>query len=125
MERQGSAQVDLLTSTSSTLADSLRLSSSRSLQTLKELTGCCSDLHGSVTGREPLLLVTLGRPSGFRSLLTPTPVHLSAAGLRERGAKWSSRAKELVEVQAQGQRAFMESVSSEAETLQKVKLSLA
>lgn len=122
MELQGSAQVDLLTSTSSTLADSLRLSSSRSLQTLQELTGCCSDLHGSVTGREPLLLVSLGRPSGFRSLLTPT-VHLSAAGLRERGVQWSSRAKELVEVQAQGQRAFMENVSSEAETLQKVKLS--
>lgn len=60
MEHQGSAQVDLLTSTSSALADSLRLSSSRSLQTLEELTGRCSDLHGSVSGREPPLLVTPG-----------------------------------------------------------------
>lgn len=63
VEHQASAQVDLLTSTSSALADSLRLSSSRSVQTLEELTGRCSDLHGSVSGREPPPTVTLGRAS--------------------------------------------------------------
>ncbi|XP_075902228.1 kinesin-like protein KIF11 isoform X2 [Nelusetta ayraudi] len=88
VEHRASAQVDLLTSTSSALADSLRLSSSRSVQTLEELTGRCSDLHGSVSG------------------------------LLERGVQWSSRAKELVETQAQAQGACVENVSSEAEALQ-------
>lgn len=63
VEHRASAQVDLLTSTSSALADSLRLSSSRSVQTLEELTGRCSDLHSSVSGREPPPTVTLGRAS--------------------------------------------------------------
>lgn len=46
------AQVDHLSSTSSTLANSLRHSADKSRQTLEELTGHCSDLHGSVSGRE-------------------------------------------------------------------------
>lgn len=116
MEHQGSLQVDLLTSTSATLADSLRLSSSRSLQTLEELMGRCSDLSGSVSGREPPPLKDL---AGSRSLLT---LRLSAAGLLERGVQWSSRAQQLLETQALGQSAFIEDMSSEAETLQQVRL---
>lgn len=50
MERQASAQADLLSSTSSSLASSLRLNADGSLQTLEELTGSCSYLHSSVSG---------------------------------------------------------------------------
>lgn len=57
VERQASTQADLLSSTSSSVASSLRLNADESLQTLEELMGCCSHLHGSVSGTK--LLVSL------------------------------------------------------------------
>lgn len=89
MERQASAQADLLSSTSSSLASSLRLSADGSQQTLEELTGCCSHLHSSVSG------------------------------LVERDLQWSSRVSKHAETQAQEQLTMMERISTEVETLQK------
>lgn len=60
--------------------------------------------------------------AGCSSLLILS-ARLSVAGLLDRGVMWSTRAKELVETQAQAQKAFMENISSEAETLQQVKMS--
>ncbi|KAI3363519.1 hypothetical protein L3Q82_012119 [Scortum barcoo] len=48
VEHQASAQADLLCSTSSSIASSLRLNADESQQTLEEMTGCCSHLHSSV-----------------------------------------------------------------------------
>lgn len=50
VEHQASAQADLLSSTSSSLASSLRLNADESQQALEEMTGCCSYLHSSVSG---------------------------------------------------------------------------
>ncbi|XP_044228076.1 kinesin-like protein KIF11 isoform X1 [Thunnus albacares] len=89
VERQASAQADILSSTSSSLASSLRLSADESQQTLEELTGCCSHLHSSVSG------------------------------LVERDLQWSSRVSKHAETQAQEQLTMMERISTEVETLQK------
>ncbi|XP_067466909.1 kinesin-like protein KIF11 isoform X1 [Thunnus thynnus] len=89
VERQASAQADLLSSTSSSLACSLRLSADESQQTLEELTGCCSHLHSSVSG------------------------------LVERDLQWSARVSKHAETQAQEQLTMMERISTEVETLQK------
>ncbi|KAM7408248.1 hypothetical protein PAMA_002108 [Pampus argenteus] len=87
VERQASAQADLLSSTSSSLASSLRLSADESQQTLEEMTGCCSHLHSSVSG------------------------------LVERDFQWSSRARKHAETQAQEQLMVMGKISTEAATL--------
>lgn len=55
VERQASTQADLLSSTSSSLASSLRLNADESRQTLDETTGCCSHLHRSVSGTRLLI----------------------------------------------------------------------
>ncbi|KAM3606880.1 uncharacterized protein V6R79_025065 [Siganus canaliculatus] len=88
VEHQASAQADLLSSTSSSLAASLRATGDEGLQTLEELTSCCSHLHGSVSG------------------------------LVQRDLQWSSRAREQAESRAQGQLSLTGSVSAEAQTLQ-------
>uniref|UniRef100_A0A8C3ARP1 Kinesin-like protein n=1 Tax=Cyclopterus lumpus TaxID=8103 RepID=A0A8C3ARP1_CYCLU len=56
VERQASAQADALSSTSSSLASSLRLNADESRQALEEMTGCCSHLHSSVSGTSFLQL---------------------------------------------------------------------
>lgn len=50
VECQASAQADLLSSTSSSLASSLRQTTDESLQSLEEMNGCCSHLHSVVSG---------------------------------------------------------------------------
>ncbi|XP_058508009.1 kinesin-like protein KIF11 isoform X2 [Solea solea] len=50
VERQASSQVEVLCSSSSSLASSLRHTCEQSQQTLEELSGCCSHLHSSVSG---------------------------------------------------------------------------
>ncbi|KAM7385191.1 hypothetical protein PAMP_001286 [Pampus punctatissimus] len=87
VEHQASAQADLLSSTSSSLASSLRLSADESQQTLEEMTGCCSHLHSSVSG------------------------------LVERDLQWSSRASKHAETRAQEQLTLMGKISTEAVTL--------
>ncbi|KAM9345205.1 kinesin-like protein KIF11 [Symphorus nematophorus] len=87
VERQASSQADLLSSTSSSLASSLRLAADESQQSLEELTGCCSHLHSAVSG------------------------------LVERDLQWSSRAREHAETQAQGHLSRMGTISTEAQTL--------
>ncbi|XP_051815656.1 kinesin-like protein KIF11 [Acanthochromis polyacanthus] len=87
VERQASAQADLLSSTSSSIASSLRLTADESRQTLEELSGCCSHLHGSVSE------------------------------LIQRDLQWSSRAREQAEAQAQEHLTQMGKVSTEAQTL--------
>ncbi|KAM4606947.1 kinesin-like protein KIF11 [Polymixia lowei] len=71
VESQTSAQADLLSSTSSSLASSLRQNAEESQQTLGEITGYCSYFHKSLTG------------------------------LAERDVQWCSRATELTQTQAQ------------------------
>ncbi|XP_070697514.1 kinesin-like protein KIF11 [Pempheris klunzingeri] len=87
VERQASAQADLLSSTSCSLASSLRLNADESRQALEELTGCCSHLHSSVSG------------------------------LVERDLQWSSRAGEHAETQAQEHISLMGRISTEAQAL--------
>uniref|UniRef100_A0AAQ6AEM5 Kinesin motor domain-containing protein n=1 Tax=Amphiprion ocellaris TaxID=80972 RepID=A0AAQ6AEM5_AMPOC len=76
VEGQASAQADLLSSTSSSIASSLRLTADESRQMLEEMSGCCSHLHDSVSGTK-------------RCLSSP------------RDLQWSSRAREQAETQAQ------------------------
>ncbi|XP_031164435.1 kinesin-like protein KIF11 [Sander lucioperca] len=87
VERQASAQADLLSSTSASLASSLRLSADESQQALDEMTGCCSHLHGSVSG------------------------------LVQRDLQWTSRAREHAETQAQEHLSLSGKISTEAQTL--------
>ncbi|XP_051274007.1 kinesin-like protein KIF11 [Dicentrarchus labrax] len=87
VERQALAQADILSSTSSSLASSLRLNADESQQTLEEMTGCCSHLHSSVSG------------------------------LVERDLHWSSRAREHAETQTQQHLSLMGTISTEAQTL--------
>ncbi|XP_044070559.1 kinesin-like protein KIF11 [Siniperca chuatsi] len=87
VEHQASAQADLLSSTSSSLASSLRLNADESQQTLEEMTGCCSHLHGSVSG------------------------------LVQRDLQWGSRAREHTETQAQEHLSLLGQISTEAQTL--------
>ncbi|XP_074503183.1 kinesin-like protein KIF11 [Sebastes fasciatus] len=87
VERQASAQADLLSSTSSALASSLRLNADESQQALEELTGCCSHLHSSVSG------------------------------LVQRDLQWSSRVRDHAETQAQEHLSLMGKISSEAQSL--------
>ncbi|XP_056903641.1 kinesin-like protein KIF11 isoform X1 [Takifugu flavidus] len=88
VENQMSAQAALLSSTTSSLASSLHLATDESLQNLEKLTGRCSHLHNSVSG------------------------------LVEQGLQWSSRSREQVAAQVQGQLSFMEIQSSDTQTLQ-------
>uniref|UniRef100_A0A3P8T4T1 Kinesin-like protein n=1 Tax=Amphiprion percula TaxID=161767 RepID=A0A3P8T4T1_AMPPE len=55
VEGQASAQADLLSSTSSSIASSLRLTADESRQMLAEMSSCCSHLHGSVSGTKRCL----------------------------------------------------------------------
>uniref|UniRef100_A0AAQ5YUS9 Kinesin-like protein n=1 Tax=Amphiprion ocellaris TaxID=80972 RepID=A0AAQ5YUS9_AMPOC len=55
VEGQASAQADLLSSTSSSIASSLRLTADESRQMLEEMSGCCSHLHDSVSGTKRCL----------------------------------------------------------------------
>ncbi|XP_008299888.1 kinesin-like protein KIF11 [Stegastes partitus] len=87
VERQASAQADLLSSTSSSIASSLRLTADESRQTLEEMSGCCSHLLSSVSE------------------------------LVERDLQWSSRAREQAETQAQEQLSLMGKLSTEAQAL--------
>ncbi|XP_070772081.1 kinesin-like protein KIF11 [Enoplosus armatus] len=87
VEHQASAQADLLSSTSSSLASSLRLNADESQQTLEEMTGCCSHLHTSVSG------------------------------LIQRDLQWSSRAREHAETQAQEHLSLTGRISTEVQTL--------
>lgn len=52
MENRASSQADLLSSTSSSLASSLRQTAEKSQDLLEEMNGYCSDLHGAVSGTE-------------------------------------------------------------------------
>ncbi|XP_020482030.2 kinesin-like protein KIF11 isoform X1 [Labrus bergylta] len=87
VERRASSQADLLTSTSSSLASSLRLTTNQSLQTLDEMTGCCSHLHSAVSG------------------------------LVDRDLQWSSKTREQAETAAQQHSTLMGMISSEAQAL--------
>ncbi|XP_068423351.1 kinesin-like protein KIF11 [Clinocottus analis] len=87
VERRASAQTDELSSTSSSLAASLRLNADESRQALEEMTSCCSHLHSSVSG------------------------------LVQRDLQRSSRAREHVETQAQKHLTLMGKISTEAQTL--------
>ncbi|KAK9541282.1 hypothetical protein VZT92_001339 [Zoarces viviparus] len=87
VERQASAQADVLSSTSSSLASSLRLNADISRQALEEMTGCCSDLHSSVSG------------------------------LVQRDLQWSSRAMEHAETQAQEHLSILGKIFTDAQTL--------
>nr|XP_020482030.1 kinesin-like protein KIF11 isoform X1 [Labrus bergylta] len=87
VERLASSQADLLTSTSSSLASSLRLTTNQSLQTLDEMTGCCSHLHSAVSG------------------------------LVDRDLQWSSKTREQAETAAQQHSTLMGMISSEAQAL--------
>uniref|UniRef100_UPI0037E83C87 kinesin-like protein KIF11 n=1 Tax=Semicossyphus pulcher TaxID=241346 RepID=UPI0037E83C87 len=87
VEHQASAQADLLSSTSSSLASSLRLTTDESRQTLDEMTGCCSHLHDAVSG------------------------------LVDRDLQWSSRTREQAETSAQQHLSLMGIVSTEAQAL--------
>lgn len=49
-ERRASSQADALSSTSASLAASLRLNADGGHEALEEMTGCCSYLHGAVSG---------------------------------------------------------------------------
>nr|XP_033468499.1 kinesin-like protein KIF11 isoform X1 [Epinephelus lanceolatus] len=87
VERQASAQADLLSSTSSSLASSLRLTTNESQQALEEMTGCCSHLHSSVSG------------------------------LVERDVQWSARVREHAESKAQEHLSLTGKISTEEQTL--------
>lgn len=87
VEQQASAQADLLSSTSSSLASSLRLNADESRQALEEMTGCCSHLHSSVSG------------------------------LVERNLQWSSRVGGHAETQNQEHLSLTGKISTEAQTL--------
>ncbi|KAM9847730.1 kinesin-like protein KIF11 [Aulostomus maculatus] len=87
VEHQASNQAELLSSTSSSLASSLRLSIDESCQTLDEMTGCCSHMHNSVSG------------------------------LVERDLQWSTRSRERAETQAQEHLSLLGEISTEAEAL--------
>ncbi|XP_034537702.1 kinesin-like protein KIF11 [Notolabrus celidotus] len=87
VECRASAQADLLSSTSSSLASSLRQTTDESLQTLDEMTGCCSHLHGAVSG------------------------------LADRDLQWSSRTREQAETTAEQHLSLMGTVSTEAQAL--------
>ncbi|KAG7232180.1 hypothetical protein INR49_009458 [Caranx melampygus] len=88
VEQQASTRADLLSSTSSSLASSLRLNADECRQTLEEMTGCCSHLHRSVSG------------------------------LVERDLQWSSRAREHTESRAHERLTMLGTVSTEAQGLQ-------
>ncbi|XP_056251671.1 kinesin-like protein KIF11 isoform X2 [Seriola aureovittata] len=87
VEHQASTQADLLSSTSSSLASSLRLNADESRRTLEEMTGCCSHLHRSVSG------------------------------LVERDLQWSSRVREHTESRTHEHLSLMGKISTEAQTL--------
>ncbi|XP_072246625.1 kinesin-like protein KIF11 isoform X2 [Leuresthes tenuis] len=86
-ETQASAQADLLCSTSSSLASSLRLTANDSQQLLEEMSGYCSDLHRSVSG------------------------------LVERDLRWSLRAREHAASQAREHLSLAGKISTDAEAL--------
>ncbi|XP_069565424.1 kinesin-like protein KIF11 isoform X1 [Brachyistius frenatus] len=88
VERQASAQVDLLSSTSSSLASSLRLTADESRQTLEEMTGSCCSLRSAVSG------------------------------LVERDLQWSSRTWEHAETRAQEHLSLLGGISVEVQNLQ-------
>uniref|UniRef100_A0A3Q0S161 Kinesin-like protein n=1 Tax=Amphilophus citrinellus TaxID=61819 RepID=A0A3Q0S161_AMPCI len=88
VEHQASAQADLLSSTSSSLASSLRVTAGESQQSLEEMSGCCSHIHSSVSG------------------------------LVERDLQWSSRVKECIENQAQEHLTLLGKISTDAQVLQ-------
>ncbi|XP_029376921.1 kinesin-like protein KIF11 isoform X2 [Echeneis naucrates] len=88
VESQVSTQADLLSSTSSSLASSLRLSADESSQTLKEMTDCCSHLHRCVSD------------------------------LVERDLQWSFRAREHTETQTHELLSVMKRCSTQAQNLQ-------
>ncbi|XP_055358789.1 kinesin-like protein KIF11 isoform X3 [Betta splendens] len=87
VEHQASTQADLLSSTSSSLASSLRLNADESRQTLEEMAGSTSYLHSTVSG------------------------------LVERDLQWSSRTREQVETRAQEHLSSMGNLSTEAQSL--------
>ncbi|XP_017289753.1 kinesin-like protein KIF11 isoform X2 [Kryptolebias marmoratus] len=87
VENQVSSQADLLSSTSSSLASSLRLTANESQQALGEMNSYCADLRGSVSG------------------------------LVERDLQWSLRVKEHVNGQTQEHLSMMVTVSAEAQSL--------
>ncbi|XP_047458561.1 kinesin-like protein KIF11 isoform X2 [Mugil cephalus] len=87
VERRASAQADLLSSTSSSLASSLRLNADQNQQALEELSGCCSHLHSSVSG------------------------------LVERDVQWSSRVRDHAESRAQDHVSLLGKVSAEVQSL--------
>ncbi|CAJ1066898.1 kinesin-like protein KIF11 isoform X1 [Xyrichtys novacula] len=87
VEHRASTQADLLSSTSSSLATSLRQTTDESLQTLDEMTACCSHLHSTVSG------------------------------LVDRDLEWSSRTRAQVETTAEQHLSLMRTLSDEAETL--------
>ncbi|XP_041644620.1 kinesin-like protein KIF11 isoform X2 [Cheilinus undulatus] len=89
VENQASSQADLLSSTSSSLASSLRLTTDESLQSLNEMTGCCSHLHSAVSG------------------------------LVDRNFQWSSKTREQAESTAQQQLSLTGMISSEAQALRR------
>lgn len=87
VECQASAQADLLSSTSSSLASSLCQTTDETLQTLDEMTGCCSHLHSAVSG------------------------------LVDRDLQWSSRTREEAEITAEQHLSQMKTISTEAQAL--------
>ncbi|XP_074532612.1 kinesin-like protein KIF11 [Halichoeres trimaculatus] len=87
VECQASTQADLLSSTSSSLASALRQTTEESLQTLDEMTGCCSHLHSSVSG------------------------------LVDRDLQWSSRTREQAEITAEQHLSQMRTISAEAQAV--------
>nr|XP_040035136.1 kinesin-like protein KIF11 [Gasterosteus aculeatus aculeatus]XP_040035137.1 kinesin-like protein KIF11 [Gasterosteus aculeatus aculeatus]XP_040035138.1 kinesin-like protein KIF11 [Gasterosteus aculeatus aculeatus] len=86
-ERRASSQADALSSTSASLAASLRLNADGGHEALEEMTGCCSYLHGAVSG------------------------------LVQRDLQRSSTAREQAETQAQEHLSLMGRISTEAQTL--------
>lgn len=87
VEKQVWSQAELLSSTSSSLASSLRQNADESHQTLEEMMASSSHVHTAVSG------------------------------LVERDLQWTSRTREHVETQAQKQLSLMGSVSTEAHSL--------
>ncbi|XP_023818936.1 kinesin-like protein KIF11 isoform X2 [Oryzias latipes] len=88
VEDQLSGQAQVLHSSSSSIASSLRLTAEENLQFLTEMDGYCSDLHSSVSG------------------------------LVERDVQWSLRAGQHADHQNQELLAVMGSISTEAQALQ-------
>ncbi|KAM6915913.1 kinesin-like protein KIF11 [Xenentodon cancila] len=86
IEHQALGQADLLCSTSSSLASSLRVTASESQQVLEEMSSYCSSLHSSVSG------------------------------LVERDLQWSLRVREHVDTRSQEHLSLLEMTSNETRT---------